>query len=378
VEVTWCWTEHRTGGDVTRQHTRVVTTAEEVWDLNVAGYRDPTMEWVRVRLAEPGTPQGYADGVDVGPGDGLDKILIEAAWTDDLAFGRPYTVSRPAAAVNPDTDGRELTDGVVIPPTDYQASTAVQGQVAYWESDAPLAVTVDLGGERTVQALRVTSHQPNAAFGHAGTIAAYAVAVDGSATSLGVIQHDDVWSTPGDHLDWGYGDSSYFADLPAGGRLAHGYWLVLPAPTTARRVRLEFLPLAGRGLGLSEIQVFSSVRVTDWPDREIDLGAAPVSAVADDGPRATPRPRLAVAPNPANPGTVVRYELPRATRVQLRVVDVRGRAVRTLVDGWRPAGAHRAFWDGRDDGGRAAASGRYLVVGEWAGGRAVGSITLVR
>ncbi len=378
VEVTWCWTEHRLDGDVVRTHTRVVTTTDEIWDLNVAGYRDPTMQWVRTRLAEPGAPAGYGDGVDVGPAAGLDKVRIEADWIDDLALGRPYTVSRLSAPVNPDTDGRELTDGVIIPPTTYTTSVYVQGQAAYWEGDAPLTVTVDLGGERTVRALRVTSHQPNADFGHAGTIAAYALDAEGAATGMGVIQHDDVWSPPGDHLDWGYGRTDEFSDLPAEGRLAHGYWLVLEAPVAAHRIRLDILPLAGRGVGLSEVQVFSAVSVTDWPDREVDLGAAAVTAVRDDASAPLAPRRLSVAPNPANPGTVIGYELPRDTRVVLRIVDMRGRVVRTLVEGWRPGGAQRAFWDGRDDGGRAAASGLYLAVGEWAGGRAVGSVTLVR
>ena len=67
----------------------------------------------------------------------------------------------------------------------------------------------------------------------------------------------------------------------------------------------------------------------------------------------------------------------RASQVIMRMVDVRGRVVRTLVKGWRPAGAHRAFWDGRDDGGRAVASGVYLAVGEWMGDRVVGRVTLV-
>jgi hypothetical protein len=378
VEVTWCWTEHRLDDDVERRYTRVVAAPDDVWNIDVAGFRDPTMQWLRVCLAAPGTPEGYDDGIDVGAGDGYDKVLFAADWHDDLAFGRPYTVSRPAAAVNPDTDGRELTDGVVIPPTPEVSSAAVQGQVALWEGDAPLVVAVDLGGERTVRGLRVTSHQPNADFCHAGTITAYALDGDGTPTNLGVIQHDDVWSPPGDHLDWGYGSSSYFADLPAGGRLAHGYWLVLEAPVTAHQVRLDILPLAGHGVGLSEVQVFSAVTVSDWPDREIDLGTSAVAAAPDDTPLPTARRALSVAPNPANPGTVIGYELLDATHVTLRILDLRGRVVRTLVDSWRPAGAHCAFWDGRDGQGRALASGLYLAVGEWGAERSVGSITLVR
>jgi hypothetical protein len=252
----------------------------------------------------------------------------------------------------------------------------VQGQVAYWDGDDPLTVTVDLGEERTIEALRVTSHAPNADYAHAGTISATAVAGDGSETPLGVIQHDDVFSPVGTHLDWGRVHSLVHAGLPAGGRLAHGFWLVFDAPTTAREVRLDVVPLAGHGVGLSEIAVYSEVQVSDWPDREVDLGGTAVAV--DDVPSTVPRDRLRVAPNPSNPATVVAYDLPEATHVTLRVVDVRGRIVRTLVDGWRPAGAHRARWDGRDDRGRSVASGRYFAVGEWTGTRKVGDITLVR
>jgi flagellar hook assembly protein FlgD len=47
--------------------------------------------------------------------------------------------------------------------------------------------------------------------------------------------------------------------------------------------------------------------------------------------------------------------------VTLSVFDVAGRRVRTLVDGWMRAGPHSSRWDGRDDGGRAVASGVYFA-----------------
>jgi flagellar hook assembly protein FlgD len=39
---------------------------------------------------------------------------------------------------------------------------------------------------------------------------------------------------------------------------------------------------------------------------------------------------------------------------------VAGRRVRALLDGQRAAGLHQAAWDGRDDAGRAVASGVYF------------------
>jgi hypothetical protein len=66
-------------------------------------------------------------------------------------------------------------------------------------------------------------------------------------------------------------------------------------------------------------------------------------------------------PNPFNPQTQIAFDLPSAGRAEIRIYDVRGRLVRTLVDKKRPAG-HQIFrWDGRDDDGRAVASGTYCV-----------------
>lgn len=66
------------------------------------------------------------------------------------------------------------------------------------------------------------------------------------------------------------------------------------------------------------------------------------------------------APNPFNPSTVIRFTLPQAGPVSLRIYDVRGRQVRSLLEGVREAGAHAVVWDGRDDRGGHAASGAYV------------------
>jgi len=66
-------------------------------------------------------------------------------------------------------------------------------------------------------------------------------------------------------------------------------------------------------------------------------------------------------PNPFNPTTEIRFDLPRSGRVQLRVYDLAGRLVRTLVDGPMTAGAEqRVIWNGRDGAGRMVSSGVYL------------------
>jgi hypothetical protein len=66
------------------------------------------------------------------------------------------------------------------------------------------------------------------------------------------------------------------------------------------------------------------------------------------------------SPNPFNPTTTIRYELGAPGNVTLRVYDLRGRVVRTLVDANRASGPHSVVWDGRDDRGIRAASGVYF------------------
>ena len=50
-------------------------------------------------------------------------------------------------------------------------------------------------------------------------------------------------------------------------------------------------------------------------------------------------------PNPFNPTTTIRYQLAEDTFVSLRVYDMLGREVRTLVDGFVKAGTHEATFD---------------------------------
>jgi len=66
-------------------------------------------------------------------------------------------------------------------------------------------------------------------------------------------------------------------------------------------------------------------------------------------------------PNPFNPSTTLKFSLSRDSQVRLTVHDLMGRAVRTLVDGDRPAGEHGVLWDGRDDRGEAVGTGVYFV-----------------
>jgi len=65
-------------------------------------------------------------------------------------------------------------------------------------------------------------------------------------------------------------------------------------------------------------------------------------------------------PNPFNPTTVIRYDMPEKTHVVLRVFNLLGKEVATLVDKEQGAGSYSVSWDGRDHFGGKVASGVYL------------------
>ena len=65
-------------------------------------------------------------------------------------------------------------------------------------------------------------------------------------------------------------------------------------------------------------------------------------------------------PNPTRAGVAIEFELPSARQVAVDLYDVSGRLVWRLVPALTySAGRHVFHWDGRDRGGRAAASGIY-------------------
>ena len=65
-------------------------------------------------------------------------------------------------------------------------------------------------------------------------------------------------------------------------------------------------------------------------------------------------------PNPMNPTATIKYTIGTPGKVQLRVFDVSGRVIRTLVDEAKTAGAYSVIWDGKNDGGDRVASGVFF------------------
>jgi flagellar hook assembly protein FlgD len=83
-------------------------------------------------------------------------------------------------------------------------------------------------------------------------------------------------------------------------------------------------------------------------------------------------------PNPFNPLTSLHFDLPRDSHVDLKLYDVAGHLVRSLVSGSRPAGANKVRWNGTDNAGHAVASGTYFARLVVDGQVEIKSLTLVR
>jgi parallel beta-helix repeat protein len=66
-------------------------------------------------------------------------------------------------------------------------------------------------------------------------------------------------------------------------------------------------------------------------------------------------------PNPFNPETSIQFNLPADTPVILKVYNIQGQVVKTLIEKKLPAGPHKLHWSGRDDYNRRVPSGVYFL-----------------
>jgi hypothetical protein len=85
-----------------------------------------------------------------------------------------------------------------------------------------------------------------------------------------------------------------------------------------------------------------------------------------------------VAPNPFAEGTVVNFTMAAGADVSLKVYNVNGQLVRTLVDGMMPAGQHSVQWDGKDMTGDRVARGVYFCRMRTAGMVAIEKLVLMK
>jgi hypothetical protein len=94
-----------------------------------------------------------------------------------------------------------------------------------------------------------------------------------------------------------------------------------------------------------------------------DSATVAAASLAPAAPENTPPSRTALhpnVPNPFNPVTTIRYDVAGTVAVRLVVYDVRGRAVRTLVDAVKTPGEYTLTWSGETDAGGRVSTGVYF------------------
>jgi hypothetical protein len=167
-----------------------------------------------------------------------------------------------------------------------------------------------------------------------------------------------------------FGGAALSAD--AGELWSHGVAAqrLLASTAAASLLRTDEALLAH--LPWAELAGVASVQLRLWHDgsESSSLFAIP--------PRSPAHLRLSVAPNPFNPSTEIRFVMPARERYELRVLDVRGRAVRSFEPSVAGPGEVRLEFDGRDYRGRRLASGSYRVVLTTPSGTREQSIVLVK
>jgi hypothetical protein len=65
-------------------------------------------------------------------------------------------------------------------------------------------------------------------------------------------------------------------------------------------------------------------------------------------------------PNPFNPETTIKYQIPEKGQVTLKIYNMIGQEVRMLINEEKNAGIYQVLWDGKNDNGQLLPNGMYF------------------
>ncbi len=124
-----------------------------------------------------------------------------------------------------------------------------------------------------------------------------------------------------------------------------------PYTSSSMRLRIRF---ASDGAGIGPGWFIDDVALdTGGGYQAIELEADPAPHTAVE---LTP-----VTPNPADKDQQMTFHLKQETKLDLHVLNIEGRTIRSLWAGRLPGGAHVITWDGRDDQGLMMSAGHYFL-----------------
>lgn len=110
----------------------------------------------------------------------------------------------------------------------------------------------------------------------------------------------------------------------------------------------------------------------------VDGGLAPLSEAPEKQDTPMTFALMQNSPNPFNPVTKIAFDLPKTSKVLLRIFDTRGHLVRTLVNETMAAGHQSSVWNGVDERGARVHSGVYYYLIEADGFTATRKMTLLK
>lgn len=118
---------------------------------------------------------------------------------------------------------------------------------------------------------------------------------------------------------------------------------------------VTFAVIGGESLEELNQNALVAQMIMDYGWSDIDTGS--------DEPFGRPQVTrlLPCHPNPFQDQTTLFFELAQPGEVSLRVFDVNGRQVRSLLEGWQRAGRHPVAWQGEDNAGRKLGQGVYYL-----------------
>ncbi len=94
----------------------------------------------------------------------------------------------------------------------------------------------------------------------------------------------------------------------------------------------------------------------------IDIKWPPCDAVGANDPVVPPSTRMLKQnyPNPFNPTTSISFSLPKSGKASLKIYNIKGQLVKTLVNGPTAGGDHTVVWNGKNDNDNSVSSGIYF------------------
>ena len=66
-------------------------------------------------------------------------------------------------------------------------------------------------------------------------------------------------------------------------------------------------------------------------------------------------------PNPFNPETVIKYQIPKSSQVVITVYNLKGQEVRILEESFKEPGFYQTNWNGKNNQGKSVSSGEYIL-----------------